>query len=52
MTVRAAFFDTDRTDSVADLPMLEEVTGPRVVNPNRRLVHVAHRRGWSIESWT
>lgn len=40
------------TDSVTDLPMLERVGEPRVVNPDPRLERVARRRGWKIESWT
>ena len=40
------------TDSVTDLPMLEEVGEPRVINPDPRLERVARQRGWSIETWT
>jgi HAD superfamily hydrolase (TIGR01490 family) len=40
------------TDSVTDLPMLEAVGEPRVINPDPRLERVARRRGWAIESWT
>lgn len=39
------------TDSVSDLPMLERVGGPRVVNPDPRLRRVARRRGWRVLSW-
>ncbi|MCB9593579.1 MAG: HAD family hydrolase [Sandaracinaceae bacterium] len=39
------------TDSVSDLPMLEVVGEPRVINPDPRLRQVARRRGWSIETW-
>jgi HAD superfamily hydrolase (TIGR01490 family) len=39
------------TDSVSDLPMLERVGEPRVINPDLRLRRVARRRGWPIESW-
>jgi HAD superfamily hydrolase (TIGR01490 family) len=40
------------TDSVTDLPMLEAVGEPRVINPDPRLERVARRRGWAVESWT
>ncbi len=40
------------TDSVSDLPMLEAVGEPRVVNPDPRLSALARRRGWSIERWS
>lgn len=39
------------TDSVSDLPMLEAVGEPRVINPDPRLFALARRRGWSIERW-
>ncbi len=39
------------TDSVSDLPMLEVVGEPRVINPDPRLRHVARKRGWSVETW-
>jgi phosphoserine phosphatase len=39
------------TDSINDLPMLERVGNPRVVNPDLRLSWVARRRGWSVEDW-
>lgn len=35
-------------DSEADVPMLEMVTWPLCMNPNRRLDQVARERGWSI----
>jgi len=35
------------TDSVTDLPLLELVGHPRVVNPDRVLRKVARARGWS-----
>lgn len=44
---RSAFY----TDSVSDLPMLERVAEPRVVNPDPRLRWEARRRGWSVERW-
>jgi HAD superfamily hydrolase (TIGR01490 family) len=39
------------TDSITDLPLLERVGEPVVVNPDRRLRSVARRRGWRVESW-
>jgi HAD superfamily hydrolase (TIGR01490 family) len=36
------------TDSISDLPMLEIVGQPRVVNPDRLLRRHAQRRGWPI----
>ena len=36
------------TDSHADLPLLEKVGNPRVVNPDIRLARVAKKRGWKI----
>ncbi len=39
------------SDSVSDLPLLERVAEPRVVNPDPRLRRVAERRGWPIERW-
>lgn len=39
------------TDSYSDLPMLERVGEPRVVNPDARLARHAKRVGWSILSW-
>jgi len=44
---QSAFF----TDSVSDLPMLERVGEPRVVNPDPRLRLTAFRRGWPVEIW-
>lgn len=38
------------TDSVTDLPVLELVGHPRVVNPDRLLRREARRRGWEIVS--
>lgn len=46
--VRASRF---YTDSISDLPMLEWVREPRVVNPDPRLRWVARRRGWHVEEW-
>ncbi len=39
------------TDSVSDLPMLEAVGHPVVVNPDPRLRRIARRRGWPVEDW-
>jgi len=39
-------------DSIADLPMLETVGHPQVVNPDRTLESVARSRGWPIHRWT
>ncbi len=39
------------TDSLTDLPMLERVQNPRVVNPDPRLRREAARRGWMILDW-
>lgn len=39
------------TDSLSDLPMLERVGEPRIVNPDPRLRALAKSRGWPIEIW-
>lgn len=39
------------SDSITDLPLLEVVKTPIVINPDRRLRRVAERRGWPIETW-
>jgi HAD superfamily hydrolase (TIGR01490 family) len=44
---RAAFY----TDSITDLPLLEAVGYPVIVNPDARLRRIARRRGWPIEDW-
>jgi HAD superfamily hydrolase (TIGR01490 family) len=36
------------TDSITDLPVLERVGEPRIVNPDPRLGRVAARRGWPV----
>jgi HAD superfamily hydrolase (TIGR01490 family) len=36
------------TDSASDLPMLEAVGHPVVVNPDRRLAEIARERGWEV----
>jgi HAD superfamily hydrolase (TIGR01490 family) len=40
------------TDSYSDLPMLERVGFPRVINPDPRLRRAAARLGWPVEQWT
>lgn len=40
------------SDSCTDLPMLERVAHPRVVNPDLRLRLVAKRKGWPILNWS
>ena len=39
------------SDSITDLPLLEAVRFPKVVNPDARLRRVARQRGWPIEAW-
>ena len=39
------------TDSYTDLPLLERVAEPVVVNPDPRLRRIAKKRGWRIERW-
>ncbi len=39
------------TDSITDLPMLDAVGHPVVVNPDVRLRLVAWRRNWPVLSW-
>ena len=39
------------TDSVSDVPMLERVGEPRVVNPDPRLRVRAAARRWPVERW-
>lgn len=39
------------SDSYSDLPMLEAVGHPHVINPDIRLRRVAERRGWPVEYW-
>ncbi len=40
------------SDSVTDLPMLEVVGHPRVVNPDRALRRIAADRGWPVLSFS
>jgi HAD superfamily hydrolase (TIGR01490 family) len=39
------------TDSITDLPLLEQVADKVVVNPDARLRRIAKKRGWSVERW-
>jgi len=38
-------------DAISDLPMLERVGTPVVVNPDARLSQVGSQRGWRVEQW-
>jgi HAD superfamily hydrolase (TIGR01490 family) len=38
-------------DSPGDLPVLEAVGHPRVVNPIRGMARIARRRGWPVLHW-
>ncbi|MGH3438822.1 MAG: HAD family hydrolase, partial [Sciscionella sp.] len=40
------------TDSVTDLPMLEAVGHPCVVNPNRGLRRIATERAWEVRTFS
>jgi len=40
------------TDSFSDLPMLQEVGHPIIVNPDPLLKREAKKRGWKIEMWS
>lgn len=39
-------------DSIADLPMLEQVGHPHAVNPDKPLALAARRMGWPMLRWT
>jgi HAD superfamily hydrolase (TIGR01490 family) len=39
------------SDSFTDLPLLEAVAEPVVINPDPRLERLAKKRGWRIETW-
>lgn len=39
------------SDSITDLPLLEHVREPIVVNPDTRLRRIAKKRGWPVRSW-
>ena len=38
-------------DALSDLPMLEAVGTPVVVNPDPRLSQISTQRGWKTERW-
>jgi len=38
-------------DSASDLPLLEAVGWPMVVNPDTHLAAQARKRGWAVEQW-
>ncbi|HEY4026219.1 MAG TPA: HAD-IB family hydrolase [Candidatus Dormibacteraeota bacterium] len=38
-------------DAISDLPMMEKVGTPVVVNPDARLSQVGSQRGWRVERW-
>lgn len=40
------------TDSYTDLPMLERVRNPVIVNPDPRLRRAARLRGWAVQTWS
>jgi HAD superfamily hydrolase (TIGR01490 family) len=39
------------TDSYSDLPMLERVGMPRIINPDTRLRRHARKAGWPVDEW-
>jgi len=39
------------TDSITDLPLLERVKYPRIVNPDPRLRALARKRGWPVQDF-
>ena len=39
------------TDSITDLPLLERVKHPRVINPDPKLRAMAKRRGWPVQDF-
>jgi len=39
-------------DSYSDLPVLELVGNPVCVNPDKRLLALARKKGWQIRKWT
>jgi len=39
------------TDSITDLPLLERVKYPRIVNPDPRLRLLARKRGWPVQDF-
>jgi HAD superfamily hydrolase (TIGR01490 family) len=49
VSLEASYF---YSDSLSDLPMLERVGHPYVVNPDPKLQSVALKRGWPILDWS
>lgn len=47
--LREAYF---YSDSISDLPLLEQVRSPHVVHPDPRLRRIARARGWPIHDWS
>lgn len=43
--LKASYF---YSDSATDMPLLETVGHPVVVNPSRKLAHIARQRGWPV----
>ena len=39
------------SDSITDLPLLERVGTPVVINPDLRLTRIARQRHWRVEHW-
>jgi HAD superfamily hydrolase (TIGR01490 family) len=39
------------TDSYSDLPMLQRVGMPRIINPDSRLRRHARKTGWPVDEW-
>lgn len=39
------------TDSITDVPLLEKVGEPVIINPDFRLRRLAARRNWPVEDW-
>ena len=39
------------SDSIADVPLFEEVGTPMVVNPKAPFRELARRRGWEVVEW-
>lgn len=39
------------SDSITDLPLLEAVRYPQIVNPDARLRRTARQRGWPVHAW-
>lgn len=39
------------TDSITDVPLIEAVREPIIVNPDKKLRKLAKERGWPIENW-